>query len=47
MKTIMNDYSNSVANTYEHEGLIAAIMWAAVLPVFMLAAVLTDAIYDA
>ena len=47
MTTIVNEFKKSVSGTYEREGLLAAVMWATVLPIFMLAAVLTDAIYNA
>lgn len=47
MKKITNEFKESVSNTYKHEGLLAAIMWAAVLPIFMVAAMLTDVIYNA
>ena len=47
MKNIVNEFKQSVSGTYIREGFLAAVMWAIVLPVFMLAAMVTDAIYNA
>ena len=47
MKKIANEFKESVISTYDREGLFAAAMWAAALPVFMVASVITDAIYNA
>lgn len=47
MAKFTNEFKESVSNTYEREGIFAAIMWAMVLPVFMVAAMVTDLIYGA
>ena len=43
---ILNDFISSVKETYEREGLFAAILWGLVLPIYMMAAVVTNFIYD-
>ena len=47
MKKIVNEFKNSVNETYEREGLIAARAWAIVLPIFAVSAAITDIIYNA
>ena len=47
MFKVIDEFKSSVRETYKREGLFAAAMWAAALPVFMVASVITDAIYNA
>ena len=46
MKKIVEEFKSSVINTYKNEGFFAAIMWTVVLPIYMIASVITDVIYD-
>ena len=47
MAKIANEFKSSIIDTYNREGLLAATMWAVVLPIFMVSAIITDAIYNA